>query len=107
MGHGMVSVDARQPPMPERRRCLSVDSASHLAAELERKGVAIDLDLEKVIQEVLRLGFGYTLDGAPWRAPSAYGAGVYRQGRSMVRGVGLTPAAALARALLDALNEEG
>lgn len=83
------------------------DNTSHLALELERKKVPFDLDLEKLIQEGVRLGFGYTLDGAPWRAPSGYGAGVYRQGQSMVRGVGPTPAAALSRALLDALNEEG
>ena len=77
-----------------------------LTEYLERHGIHVRLDLVSVIDEVFRRGFGYDLAGGPWSPYAKHRAGVYRRGQSMTRAEADTPAEALARALVFALNAE-
>ena len=77
-----------------------------LIDDLERHEIEAKLDLTSVIDEVFRRGFGYDLAGGPWSRYSMHRAGVFRRGQSMTRAEGRTPAEALARALVIALDDE-
>jgi len=74
--------------------------------DLERHGISARPDLASLLDEVFRRGFGYALGGSPWRKQSPHEAGVFRQGGSMTKSTGRTVADALARALVDALDNE-
>ena len=77
-----------------------------LISDLERHEIEPPLDLAGMLDIVFRRGFGYALQGSPWRRPSPHEANVYRHGGSMTKRTGRTPAEALARALVDALDAE-
>ena len=74
--------------------------------DLKRHGIEVPADLGSLLEAVFARGFGYALGGSPWRKQSPHEAGVFRQGGSMVKSTGRTPAEALARALVDALDAE-
>ncbi len=82
------------------------DLSPGASGDLERHGIRVRPDLASLLDEVFRRGFGYALGGSPWRKQSPHEAGVFRQGGSMTKRTGPTPADALARALVDALDEE-
>jgi hypothetical protein len=77
-----------------------------LIGDLQRHRIDVPVDLASFLGVVFSLGFGYALGGSPWRQQSSHEAGVYRQGGTMTKSTGRTPAAALARALVDALDSE-
>jgi hypothetical protein len=74
--------------------------------DLARHGIEAPIDLASLLDVVFRQGLGYAIGGSPWRMHSPHEAGVFRQGASMTKSTGRTPADALARALIDALDAE-
>ena len=110
----------RLEPRRPRRRALNVQYVANLAREakvtnavptgsigdLARHGIEAPIDLASLLDVVFRQGFGYAIGGSPWRKHSPHEAGVFRQGASMTKSTGRTPADALARALIDALDAE-
>ena len=85
---------------------MASDLPNGVIGDLERHGIEAPLDLVLLLDVVFRRGFGYALGGSPWRKHSPHEAGVFRHGGAMTKSTGRTPAAALARALVDALDAE-
>lgn len=74
--------------------------------DLARHGIDGHIDLASLLEEAFHRRFGYAIGGSPWRTSALHEAGVFRRGRSMTKRPGGTPTAALARALVDALDME-